>query len=126
MTWGSFVLPSRSLTKIRSMSYSVCANDVAFEIILRESEAGAIFHVHHPLSQSVAAGYRAGLIAEPVASFVTNTARKLNSAVENSRSELFEYFGLRTVYDRYLLKNPETREVIETPQYFFLRVAVGL
>src|SRR5262249_51647303 len=53
-------------------------------------------------------------------------ARKLNSAVDASRSDLFEYFGLRTVYDRYLLKNPETREVIETPQYFFLRVAVGL
>ena len=38
----------------------------------------------------------------------------------------FEYFGLRTVYDRYLLKHPETRKVIETPQYFFLRVACGL
>ncbi len=80
----------------------------------------------HSFSQSIAAGYRAGLIAERVAAFVTNNARKLNSAVENSRSELFEYFGLRTVYDRYLLKNPETREVIETPQYFFLRVACGL
>ncbi|MFN7263174.1 MAG: ribonucleoside-diphosphate reductase subunit alpha, partial [Pseudobdellovibrionaceae bacterium] len=27
---------------------------------------------------------------------------------------------------RYLLKNPQTRQVIETPQYFFLRVACGL
>jgi ribonucleoside-diphosphate reductase alpha chain len=80
----------------------------------------------HSFSQSVAAGYRAGLIAERVATFVTNNARKLNSAVEHERSELFEYFGLRTVYDRYLLKNPETREVVETPQYFFLRVACGL
>ncbi|MBI3553141.1 MAG: ribonucleoside-diphosphate reductase subunit alpha [Elusimicrobia bacterium] len=80
----------------------------------------------HSFSQSVAAGYRAGLISEKVATFVTSNARKLNSAIENSRSELFEYFGLRTVYDRYLLKNPETREVIETPQYFFLRVACGL
>ena len=34
-------------------------------------------------------------------------------------SDRFEFFGIRTVYDRYLLKNPETREVIETPQYFF-------
>ncbi|HXG36915.1 MAG TPA: ribonucleoside-diphosphate reductase subunit alpha, partial [Dehalococcoidia bacterium] len=37
-----------------------------------------------------------------------------------------EYFGLRTVYDRYLLRHPERREVMETPQYFFLRVACGL
>src|SRR6478752_9925034 len=38
----------------------------------------------------------------------------------------FEYFGLRTVYDRYLLRNPKTRQVIETPQHFFLRVACAL
>src|SRR5690606_15714290 len=31
-----------------------------------------------------------------------------------------------TVYDRYLLRHPETRKVIETPQFFFLRVACGL
>ena len=80
----------------------------------------------HSFSQSIAAGYRAGLISEKVASFVTANARKLNSAAHPERSELFEYFGLRTVYDRYLLKNPESREVVETPQYFFLRVAVGL
>ena len=43
--------------------------------------------------------------------------RKLNDAMDFNRTELFEYFGLRTVYDRYLLKNPETREVTEAPQY---------
>ena len=34
--------------------------------------------------------------------------------------------GLRTVYDRYLLKHPHDRHVIETLQYFFMRVACGL
>ena len=53
-------------------------------------------------------------------------ARKLNRRGRRNRSELFEYFGLRTIYDRYLLRNPETRKVLETPQYFFLRVACGL
>src|SRR5205814_1489189 len=33
---------------------------------------------------------------------------------------------LRTVYDRYLLRHPTERKVIETPQYFFMRVACGL
>ena len=80
----------------------------------------------HSFSQSITAGYRAGLIAERVASFVTANARKLNNAIVPERSELFEYFGLRTVYARYLLKSPESREVIEPPQYFFLRVACGL
>jgi ribonucleoside-diphosphate reductase alpha chain len=80
----------------------------------------------HSFSQSIDAGHRAGLISDMTAEFVTANARKLNSAIEDRHSDLFEYFGIRTVYDRYLLKDPKTREVIETPQYFFLRVACGL
>ncbi len=37
-----------------------------------------------------------------------------------------EYFGIKTVYDRYLLRHPTSRLVLETPQYFLLRVACGL
>ncbi len=80
----------------------------------------------HSFSQSIDAAYRAGLISDVTAEFVTANARKLNSAVDDRHSDLFEYFGIRTVYDRYLLKDPKTREVLETPQYFFLRVACGL
>jgi len=77
-------------------------------------------------SQSVAAGQMHGLIGDRLASFVAKNSRKLNDTIEPSRSQLFEYFGLRTLYDRYLLKNPKTRQVIETPQHFFLRVACAL
>ncbi len=80
----------------------------------------------HSFSQSIAAGHRAGLIADATAELVSLNSRKLNEAVETDRDWLFEYFGLRTVYDRYLLRDPEGRLVIETPQYFFLRVACGL
>ena len=57
---------------------------------------------------------------------VAANARKLNDAVLADRNWLYEFFGLRTVYDRYLLRHPETRQVVETPQYFLLRVACGL
>ncbi|MEK7286452.1 MAG: ribonucleoside-diphosphate reductase subunit alpha [Nitrospirota bacterium] len=77
-------------------------------------------------SQSIAAGFKMGLICDEVALFVAANARKLNDAIREEQTDLFEYFGLRTVYDRYLLKNPTTREIIETPQYFFMRVASGL
>jgi ribonucleoside-diphosphate reductase alpha chain len=80
----------------------------------------------HSFSQSVAAGKQHGLVSKDLALFVSENARKLNDAVDENRSELFEYFGLRTVYDRYLLRHPETREAIETPQQFFLRVSCGL
>ena len=77
-------------------------------------------------SQSVAAGQRLGIVNERLATFVSTNARKLNDAIEPKRDRVFEYFGLRTVYDRYLLKHPQTRLVIETPQQFFLRIACAL
>jgi ribonucleoside-diphosphate reductase alpha chain len=77
-------------------------------------------------ADSVQFGKSAGLINETVAKFVETHKAELCAAIEPYRTDRFEYFGLRTVYDRYLLKNPTTRQVFETPQYFFMRVACGL
>jgi ribonucleoside-diphosphate reductase alpha chain len=77
-------------------------------------------------SESVTLGHTLGLIGDDVLEFVTTHAPELNAAINSQRDKNFEFFGLRTVYDRYLLRHPETRKVIETPQYFFLRVACGL
>src|SRR6478609_4632203 len=59
----------------------------------------------HSFSQSIAFGIKEGLINDRVAQFVTANSRKLNDAVEQTRNDLFEFFGLRTLYDRYLLKS---------------------
>jgi ribonucleoside-diphosphate reductase alpha chain len=80
----------------------------------------------HAFSQSVAAAQRLGLINDRLAAFVLQNARKLNDALVAEREHEFEYFGLRTVYDRYLMKHPKTRLVVETPQQFFLRIACAL
>ncbi|TDJ66827.1 MAG: ribonucleoside-diphosphate reductase subunit alpha, partial [Planctomycetota bacterium] len=80
----------------------------------------------HSFSQAVRHAAEQGLINEQVAGFVAENSRKLNDTIEPDRNALFEYFGVRTLVDRYLLRNPEGREVIETPQYFFMRVACGL
>jgi ribonucleoside-diphosphate reductase alpha chain len=80
----------------------------------------------HAFSQSIKKGYQEGLISGRVYEFVSANSRKMNAAVDHSRDDLFGYFGIRTVYDRYLLKHPTSRAVLETPQYFFMRVACGL
>ncbi len=77
-------------------------------------------------SESIAVGHATGLVSDEVAEFVAANAPMLNAAIDSSRDRHFEFFGLRTVYDRYLLRHPERRTVIETPQHFFLRVACGL
>jgi ribonucleoside-diphosphate reductase alpha chain len=49
---------------------------------------------------------------------------KLAAALRFERDLKFTYLGLQTLYDRYLIHDRETR--IETPQIFWMRVAMGL
>ncbi len=80
----------------------------------------------HAFSQSIARGHEVGLINDRLLGFVQANARKLNDAIDVSLDRHFDYFGLRTLYDRYLLRHPHTRKVVETPQQFFLRIACAL
>ncbi len=77
-------------------------------------------------ADSVAFGFKNGLLSDELFNFVDKNKAELCAAIEHYKTDRFEYFGLRTVYDRYLLKNPTSRQVLETPQYFFMRVACGL
>ncbi len=102
--------------------YSRLAARLLLETIAKEVAGQNIYS----FSQSVELGAREGVVSKDAAEFVAANARKLNSAIDDRYSDSFEYFGLRTVYDRYLLRHPITRQVVETPQYFFLRVSSGL
>lgn len=48
----------------------------------------------------------------------------LGSHMELSRDDLFSYLGLQTLYDRYFIHENQRR--LETPQIFWMRVAMGL
>ena len=50
---------------------------------------------------------------------------ELSNTLDISRDEIFLYAGLSGLLDRYSIKN-EKQEPIESPQYFFMRVAMGL
>ncbi|MER7441734.1 ribonucleoside-diphosphate reductase subunit alpha [Micromonospora avicenniae] len=77
-------------------------------------------------SQSIRYAHGLSLIGDDTAAFVARYARELDEAVDPAGDLRFEYFGLRTVADRYLLRHPDSRLVVETPQYWLLRVACGL
>ncbi|MDH2427133.1 ribonucleoside-diphosphate reductase subunit alpha [Sphaerisporangium sp. TRM90804] len=99
----------------------VAAGLLAEEILEEAATQGV-----RTFSESVAATHRAGLVHDGLAEFAAANAVELDNLVDPEGDARFEYFGLRTVYDRYLLKHPVTRRVLETPQHFFLRVACGL
>jgi ribonucleoside-diphosphate reductase alpha chain len=102
--------------------YSKLAANLMAEYIRKEVANQEI----HSFSHAMTVGHEQGLINDRLLEFVKINARKLNNAIKEEHSELFEYFGIRTVYDRYLLRHPVSRKVIETPQYFMMRVAAAL
>jgi len=42
------------------------------------------------------------------------------------RDDLLRYLGTQVLYDRYFLRDPYAKQVLETPQAFWMRVAMGL
>lgn len=53
---------------------------------------------------------------------------KLSEAFDPTADLDFDYLGIQTLYDRYLIvdKTAERHQRIETPQFFWMRVAMGL
>lgn len=99
---------------------------VAARLLAEEIADEAAGHGVRSFSDSIAATHEAGLIQDALAVFVAKYRDELDVLVDEEADDRFEYFGLRTVYDRYLLRHPSTRKVLERPQHFFLRVACGL
>ena len=69
----------------------------------------------------VAKGIKLELLDPRLANF---DLEALGQAIDPERDQLFTYLGLQTLYDRYFLHSNETR--FELPQFFFMRVAMGL
>ena len=50
---------------------------------------------------------------------------RLSKALNPERDRLLKYMGLQMLYDRYILKDAQQNR-LETPQYFWMRIAMGL
>jgi ribonucleoside-diphosphate reductase alpha chain len=70
-------------------------------------------------------GIRIGRLSENLRKF---DIERLAEALDPSADMEFDYLGIQTLYDRYLIidKSAEAQKRIETPQIFWMRVAMGL
>ncbi len=50
----------------------------------------------------------------------------LAKTIKPERDHLFEYLGFQTLYDRYFLREEGSEKKLETPQAFWMRIAMGL
>jgi ribonucleoside-diphosphate reductase alpha chain len=101
-------------------NYSKVAARMLAESIHKEVGRGAAFRDY--LKQ----GFEIGLIGSNVFELAIAEVDAIEYAIRHDRDDRFEYFGLKTVADRYLLRHPKTRKLIERPQWLFMRVALGL
>ncbi|MEM1059038.1 MAG: ribonucleoside-diphosphate reductase subunit alpha, partial [Verrucomicrobiota bacterium] len=97
--------------------------DVIYREVLPEAPARnklAEVHSQHFVSYLHAA-IRCDRLSESLLDFDLG---RISKALDLSRDLKFQYIGLQTIYDRYLIHHEERR--LETPQYFWMRVAMGL
>jgi ribonucleoside-diphosphate reductase alpha chain len=82
---------------------------------------GSAFYPH--LSQTVERGIKAGRYNPALGN--TFNLDHLNDAIKVERDFQFDYIGLQNIVDRYLIRDFD-QNLIEMPQHFFMRVAMGL
>lgn len=122
----AMVLSARSRIE-KDPAYDKVAGRLARQIIYREAlgksalpqELATLYR--HRFSQYLHEGVEAQRLS---AELLTFDLERLAGALVSDRDELFPYLGVQTIYDRYLIHIDERR--IEAPQYFWMRVAMGL
>ncbi len=116
----ALILAARTLIE-REPAYNKVTARLQLQAIEREvlGAAGASQADYFP--RFVRLGVEVGLLDPRMAEF---DLAALATALKPERDDLFGYLGLQTLYDRYFLHIDERR--IETPQVFFMRVAMGL
>lgn len=76
-----------------------------------------------PLSQTIQKGVDTGRYTPELLSLFDLDA--LDKAIKPENDYLFDYYGLQNVVDRYLMRTEDSK-LLELPQHFFMRVAMGV
>lgn len=71
--------------------------------------------------KNIKKGVKSGVYSENLLEF---DLKDLSSYIDTDRDLLYRYVGIQNLYDRYLLRIND--KVIETPQHFLMRVAMGI
>tara|TARA_Y100001938_G_scaffold37922_1_gene52304 strand:- start:1623 stop:3989 length:2367 start_codon:yes stop_codon:yes gene_type:complete len=77
-----------------------------------------------PFSKNAKRLFEAGSLSEETYNIIKSNYQKINSMIVGDRDYNVDYFGFKTLERSYLLK--VDGEIAETPQYMYMRVAVGI
>jgi ribonucleoside-diphosphate reductase alpha chain len=94
---------------------------LAAQIIISNCQRSA------PKRFSDAAAALAPSLHPDVAAFIQANKEALDAMVIPANDFLLDYFGFKTLERAYLLRDPSNKDrILETPQYMWLRVAIGI
>ena len=111
----------------REPAYSKIASRLLLDVLYRETMN---ISADSPNLESAHRNYfkeylKKGISLDRVsAELLTFDLDKLAQAMQIQRDDQFSYLGLQTLYDRYFIHDNDQR--LETPQIFWMRVAMGL
>ncbi len=108
--------------------YSKLAARLQLDIVYREvlerstteEERDTVYR--ESFTQNIEQGIACGRYDERMSRF---DLELMSKSLKLDRDDLFQYLGIQTLYDRYLLRD-ETAHCLELPQGFWMRVAMGL
>ena len=122
----SLVLSSRSRIE-RDPAYDQLAAALQLAIMYRQaigvtqSDADFSSRYRDQFEHFVIEGVRRKRLSAELRNF---ELLRIANALKPERDRKFQYLGVQTIYDRYLLHTDGRR--LETPQFFWMRVAMGL
>ncbi len=112
----------------REPDYSYLAARLQLQIVYREvlgsstTESGRDALYRSNFASAIREGLRVGRLDSRMGAFDLDL---LSASLKPERDLLFKYLGIQTLYDRYLLRD-DRDQCLETPQSFWMRVAMGL
>lgn len=108
-------------------TYTYVAANLLLDLLYRESMG---VEAAHPQLEEIHRKYFKNYLQRAVSlqrldpALLSFDLEVLSSAFDLKRDHKFTYLGLQTLYDRYFIQSEEIR--LETPQIFWMRVAMGL
>jgi ribonucleoside-diphosphate reductase alpha chain len=122
----AMIMAARSLVEVDPAYSKVCARLLLDKLYREALEVSALDASLEKTQRSYFISYiQKGISLERLSPKLLDfDLEALSKALDFSRDDKFQYIGLQTLYDRYFIHNMERR--METPQIFWMRVAMGL
>lgn len=125
--WKALIMAVRSRIE-NDPAYSTLAarllwNDLYKDVLGVDERSPEFYAVYQrSLETAIKRAVNAGRLDPRILTF---DLARLSQALRPERDQLIVFLGANTLYDRYFLRDLENH-ILETPQYFWLRVAMGL